>query len=279
MSVCNCNLSMHLQENLEGAKSKNSLPKQPEEPGLLWKAAAPCYLSIRDRVLRLRGHLSNMQKRYQQRKNDWATLILLSGLGAIAPLSKALAQAPAPPQPELPTTIPHLRPQVTCPRDVEVLLSGLLRDLPGYANRVAHRNIPANKEPTGFGTILVAGHAEFEPIDVTTLTFDAGVASTETIQQVFFTTLEWQYQADDIVRLEQYHWLFLTEADDGWRLALMFSRVVNDDAAIRSPTPQRESSNGIIGQAVQLWLRDCRAGAVYPVASPTTSEEVTETGL
>ncbi len=191
--------------------------------------------------------------------------ILLTGLAAIAPSQPAIAQSSDLPQPERPETIPHLRPETSCPRDLEVLMSGLLRDLPGYANRVAYRSIQANEDPTGFGTILVAGQAEFEPIDVSTLTFDESATTAETIQQVFFTTLEWQYQVDAIAPLEQYHWLFLTEASDGWRLALMFSRIANDEAVIQPPTPRRESSNGIIGQAVQLWLRDCRAGDVYPI--------------
>ena len=45
----------------------------------------------------------------------------------------------------------------------------------------------------------------------------------------------------------------------------------------RPPTPPRETSEGIIGQAVRLWLRDCRAGAIYPVepVEEATVEEST----
>ncbi|MEO1297409.1 MAG: hypothetical protein AAFW75_16830 [Cyanobacteria bacterium J06636_16] len=219
-----------------------------------------------------------MQSRHQWRDRCLVGLILLSGLAAIAAAQPATAQSSAPSQPEPPEATPHLRPQVTCPRDVEVLMSGLIRDLPSYANRVAYRSIPVTADPTGFGTLLVAGQAEFEPIDVATLTFNESDAP-ETIQQVFFTTLEWQYQENEIVPLEQYHWLFLTEADDGWRLALMFSRIANDEVVLRPPTPRRESSDGIIGQAVQLWLRDCRAGAVYPIDSPVDSTDAVDVGL
>ncbi|MEO1093524.1 MAG: hypothetical protein AAFX01_01325 [Cyanobacteria bacterium J06638_28] len=168
----------------------------------------------------------------------------------------------------------YLRPRTACPRDVEILTAGLLRDLPGYANRVARRSLGLNEDIVGFGTVLVAGRAEFEPLDITPRTFsDPDINSQETIQQVFFTTLERQYSGTEVLNLEHYHWLFLTEAEDGWRLALMFSRVVVDDDSIRPPTPPRESSEGITGQAVRLWLRDCRAGAVYPIDVPATTED------
>lgn len=171
--------------------------------------------------------------------------------------------------------VPYLRPPAVCPADVETLTQGLLRDLPGYANRVAHRSLGLNQDLAGFGTVLLAGRAEFQPLDITPLTFrNGGGVDPEPIHQVFFTTLERHYTGLEAVRLEQYHWVFLTEADDGWRLALMFSRLAAGDSSQRPPTPPQESSDGIVGQAVRLWLRDCRAGAIYPVEAveETTTE-------
>lgn len=189
---------------------------------------------------------------------------LVSSLG----LQTAMAQSSETSPPEAEATVPYLRPPTSCPSDVAILVSGLIRDLPGYANRVAYRSLAVNENETGFGTLLVAGQAELDPLDISTLTFlDDATTPPEAIQQVFFTTLEWHYTETDYIPLEQYHWLFLTEAADGWRLALMFSRAANDDVVGRPPTPPQESSNGIVGQAVQLWLRDCRAGAVYPIDS------------
>lgn len=194
-----------------------------------------------------------------------ALLAMLSGLS-----SRAIAQPPESPTVE--EDAPFLRPQTPCPQDLETLIQGLLRDLPGYANRVARRSLGRREETTGFGTILIAGRAEFTPLDISTLTFGGDPTITaEDVEQVFFTTLERRYTEDDSINLEEYHWLFLTEAEDGWRLALMFSRLSPDESTIRPPTPPRESSDGIIGQAVQLWLRDCRAGATYPVE--TADEE------
>jgi hypothetical protein len=81
--------------------------------------------------------------------------------------------------------------------------------------------------------------------------------------QVFLTTLERQYLGGKAIESQHYHWLFLTQTPDGWRLAMMFSQI-GSSLPGRSPTPPRESSNGIIGQAVNTWLRDCRAGAIRP---------------
>lgn len=197
----------------------------------------------------------------------------VSPVGAIAQLpNRSIAQTPSSqasvPAPELEAASEepvYLRPSIPCPADVETLMAALLRDLPSYANRVASRSLRLNNTNARFGTILAAGRAEFEPLDLSSMPFsqipDAAVGE---IQQVFFTTLERQYTESAAVELEQYHWLFLAEVADGWRLALIFSRIAVDGQAIRPPTPPRETSDGIIGRAVQLWLRDCRAGAVYP---------------
>lgn len=196
---------------------------------------------------------------------------LIGGLSAIALCqpSPVIAQANDPDGAESvissPSPAPYLRPPNVCPENVETLMTGLLRDVPSYANRVARRQLGVNQDIAGFGTVLVAGRAEFEPLDISDRLFDSGLYNPEEIQQVFFTTLERQYTETEQVQLQQFHWLFLTEADDGWRLVVMFSRIGVVGEGQRPPTPPEESSNGVIGQAVRLWLRDCRAGAVYPI--------------
>lgn len=177
-----------------------------------------------------------------------------AGLTGAIPQAQVSAQSVSP-----------LRPPMTCPQDVEVLTAGLLRDLPGYANRVARRTLGTIDEGSNFGTVLLAGRAEFEPIPLDTLAFDTSEAARDEVQQVFFTTLERRYSGTEAIEFELYHWLFLVPAEEGWRLVFMFSRATVDETDLRPPTPRQESSDGIVGQAVQLWLRDCRAGAVYPI--------------
>lgn len=202
---------------------------------------------------------------------------MIVGLSAMVPRDRsltialfsgsAIASEADSAEPSIASPSPPLRPPNTaCPEAVEALMTGLVRDVPSYANRVASRQLGAND--AGFGTVLVAGRAEFEPLDISDRLFDSGFYDPDEIQQVFFTTLERQYTETEQVQLQQFHWLFLTQADDGWRLVLMFSRLGTVGDQLRPPTPPEESSNGIIGQAVRLWLRDCRAGAVYPIEAP-----------
>ena len=178
---------------------------------------------------------------------------------------------------------PFLRPPMACPEDMETLVTGLLRDLPSYTNRVAARSLPSDADLNGYGTMLLAGRAELEPLEISPQSFsDTPLTSAETVQQVFFTTLERQYTATAVVNLEQYHWLFLTPVENGWRLVLIFSRVA-PATTDRPPSPPQESSEGFVGQAVKLWLRDCRAGALYPIdgARPTgtVSDDASATEL
>jgi hypothetical protein len=41
----------------------------------------------------------------------------------------------------------------------------------------------------------------------------------------------------------------------------MFSRI-GDALANQPPSPPQDTSQGVIAQAIRLWLRDCRAGAI-----------------
>lgn len=163
---------------------------------------------------------------------------------------------------------PPLRPQGACPTELEPLVAGLLRDVPSYANRVARRSVGVNQGVAGYGTLLLAGRAELEPLDIRDRLFGSAPYDPATVHQVFFTTLERQYTATEQIYLQQFHWLFVTPTSEGWYPVMMFSRLGVDpqrETALRPPTPPQESSDSVVGQAVRLWLRDCRAGAVYPV--------------
>lgn len=170
-----------------------------------------------------------------------------------------------------PPAEPHLRSEHHCPTDLSALIPPLIRDLPTYANLVASRSQEALiEQPIPPGSVLLAGNPEFEAINLAERSPRPQPILDETVQQVFFTTLERQYLDLQAVMLQHYHWLFLVPDETGWRLVLLYSSVGSypDDGS--PPSPARESSHGVIGQAIQLWLRDCRAGAIVPSSPGAT---------
>lgn len=182
---------------------------------------------------------------------------------------------PIPPVDDEPVERPYapLRPRTACPEDVEILTALLIRDLPGYANRVLQRTVAAlpnnetdGREPYRPSYVLVAGRPEFEPIGLDEYTLTTDPEAGGPLDQVFFTTLSRQYAGLRDRQVQEYHWLFLTRASDGWRLAFMFSAIDDAPTGASVILPPRENSEGSVGQAVQTWLRDCRAGAIYPLA-------------
>ena len=63
------------------------------------------------------------------------------------------------------------------------------------------------------------------------------------------------------MELQQFHWLFLAKAENGWWMVMMFSRTGSDPKQ-NPPTPPQDSSHGVVAQGIKIWLRDCRAGDV-----------------
>jgi hypothetical protein len=100
--------------------------------------------------------------------------------------------------------------------------------------------------------VVLAGQAEFEPLPV--------ARNDETTKQVFFTTLEQEFTETAVRDRQHFHWLFLTTTEQGWYLVTLFTRFGSSDPTA-DPMPPRETSQSAIGQAIQLWLRDCRAGS------------------
>lgn len=146
-----------------------------------------------------------------------------------------------------------------CPDNVRKLTTLLLKDLPSYSNRVIQRTQDLNQAEGIENYIITASKAEFEPLKLPRLQYNP--IDDEDPEQVFFTVLERQYIDNKIVDIQTYHWLFLTQTDSGWRTVMLFSRFGNS-VKDKPPAPPKETTNGIIGRGVQLWLRDCRAGRI-----------------
>lgn len=152
----------------------------------------------------------------------------------------------------------------SCPnQNIEALTTGLLRDLPSYANRASQRARRLSRATDVYSYMVVAGKPEFAPLPLNSNEYTADSLKTASVgvEQVFFTTLERQYTAGKAVQLQQFHWLFLTKTKSDWRFVMMYSQT-GLHPNNQPPTPPRDSSNGDIAQAVNAWLRDCQAGSV-----------------
>lgn len=171
-----------------------------------------------------------------------------------------------------------IRQTIQCPATVEPLAELLIRDIPGYTNRVLQRTVAVLpwteadvlrslesdeivKEPYRPSRVLVAGRLNLEPLDLNEYAFTNSPETGAEVTQLFFTTLSRQYVDLQVNETQEYHWVFLTRTVEGWRLAFMFS-AIDSMPIVGIVTPPRESSNSSVGQAIQLWLRDCRAGAI-----------------
>jgi hypothetical protein len=82
------------------------------------------------------------------------------------------------------------------------------------------------------------------------------------LHQLFFTVLERQYVGQRMLEWQNYHWLFLAQTENGWQLALLFSHLGTYPPANQPLSPPRDASQSLTAQAIRLWLRDCRSGAV-----------------
>lgn len=170
--------------------------------------------------------------------------------------------------------------QSNCPTEVTTLTAMLLRDIPNYTNRVLQRTtavLPWNdfdqtraaagefvRRPYRPSHVVVAGQADLTPLDLSNYTYTTDPAAGGPLTQIFFTTLSRQYSGLRAQEVQEYHWIFLTQTSAGWRLAFMFSEIDNPQTH-PSPMPPRESSQNSVGQALQIWLKDCRAGVLNPL--------------
>ncbi|BAU41801.1 hypothetical protein [Leptolyngbya sp. O-77] len=156
--------------------------------------------------------------------------------------------------------------QSYCPDTLESLMPLLLRDLPSYANRVIARSRSSSRAtdlPPSY--VLLAGSPDYRPLPASPeelgLEEYRAIAPEDQPQQVFFTTLERQYGHGGYAQLQGFYWLFLTQQADQWHLVGLLSSWGSYPQ--RQPaSPPRDSSEGVVAQAIRLWLRDCRAGSV-----------------
>jgi len=157
-----------------------------------------------------------------------------------------------------------LRQTGLCPAELETLMPLLLRDLPGYANRVIQRARVRDRPADISGYILLSSPPDLDPPP-----FDPGnpprlepIDPESNVQQVFFTTLERQYGISGFAQIQAHHRLFLTLTDNaGWRIVLM-QTIYNAYPGGELLSEPRDSTYGVVAQGIELWLRDCRAGSV-----------------
>lgn len=156
-------------------------------------------------------------------------------------------------------------PRYTCPTEFEPLITLMLRDLPGYANRTTQRLSRRDRVINLTSSMLLTSPPNFQPLPLGPggTPGSASPQSKDDLHQVFFTTLERQYTAGKAIQLQRYHWVFLTETASGWRLALMFSRT-GADKPDQPISPPEDSSQGSTAQAIRIWLRDCQIGRIRP---------------
>jgi len=157
------------------------------------------------------------------------------------------------------------RPRYICPVQLEPLTATLLRDLPGYINRIRLRTV--RPQPDTMHSAIGTSQPDFTPLPVNSSEDKSN--QDQTLQQVFFTVLQRQYTGRRITEFQEYHWVFLTQTSRGWQLALMYSRFGSYPADKKPLSPPRESSRSLTAQAIRTWLRDCQVGAVTPLGSPS----------
>ncbi len=155
--------------------------------------------------------------------------------------------------PIVPIIIPNKQ---ACPTTIEPLAKLLVRDLPSYANRTALKNGTRFQVPE-MSQVIIASQANLEPLQL------PGVQhpSDPNLHQLFITTLERQTFNQKTSKFQQYHWLFLVQTREGWKLSQSFSRI-SPYPLVSRITPPHESSQGITAQAIKIWLRDCQAGVI-----------------
>jgi hypothetical protein len=158
------------------------------------------------------------------------------------------------------TALPPLKihPPISCPNQIEPLANLLVRDLPSYANRAALKN-RKRSDVSEMSQVIIASEPNLEPLDLPGKTQKPD----PNLHQLFITTLERQTFQKKTSEFQQYHWLFLVQTRQGWKLSQSFTRISSYPLSNKL-TATRESSQGTIAQAVKVWLRDCQAGVIRP---------------
>ncbi len=148
----------------------------------------------------------------------------------------------------------------TCPTNLDSLTSLLVRDLPSYANRVIQRR--RKRTDRIYSSLLAVGKPELTPIAIVSREYPPQFPQSAP-SQIFISTVERQYTGVKSADLQQFHWLFVANTKQGWKLVNIYSRTGTEKRGENTLiTPPAESSPTAIGTAIRLWLNDCRAGRV-----------------
>ncbi|MGY6530999.1 MAG: hypothetical protein ACXITR_13830 [Cyanobacterium sp.] len=144
-----------------------------------------------------------------------------------------------------------------CSGDITEVSTKLVNEISDYGNRVIQKSRRGGANSSTMPIyIITAGKPEFEPLPLSNNNFGSDKPSE--IEQVFFTTLERHYLSN--TRLEEtnnYHWLLLTPTDRGWQMVMLLTRF-GEVAQSEVVSPPVDTTSGVLGEAVRLWLRDCR---------------------
>jgi len=191
-------------------------------------------------------------------KLGWSLLCCHVLLGAGAILTPAKVETAPPPLP------PPL-----CQAELKTLTTKLLEDLPNYANR-AHIRLGISNN-----YVIVASRPDFKPLPLgpgQRAAAPKNLTAKSDPYQIFFTTLERNYQGSESVQLQLYHWLFLTQTERTWRVALMYS-MVGPYPGGGPPSPPQDSSEGSLAEAIRTWLRDYRSDCVPETAPKNAGQD------
>lgn len=148
-------------------------------------------------------------------------------------------------------------PENKCTGEITELSTKLVNEISDYGNRVIQKSRRGGANSLTMPIyIITAGKPEFEPLPLSNRSF--GSSKPSKIEQVFFTTRERHYLSD--TRLEEtnnYHWLLLTPTDRGWQMVMLLTRF-GEVMPSEVVSPPIDTTSGVVGEAVRLWLRDCR---------------------
>jgi hypothetical protein len=147
----------------------------------------------------------------------------------------------------------------TCPVKVESLATLLVRDLPSYANRLIQQR--RKRTDRVYSSLITASVPELQPIAIGSREYPPNFPQAAPTQ-VFITTLETQYTDTRSAQLQQFHWLFLAQTRQGWRLANIYTRTGGFPLKNNPISPPVASSKTIVGEAIGIWLNDCYIGKV-----------------
>lgn len=149
----------------------------------------------------------------------------------------------------------------TCNKDWKEMTQSLTRNIADYGNRIIQSSrIYPNLERILPTYIITASIPDTQPLPLNNFASEKiNTSFQEETKQLFFTTLERQYSHDSrIIEAQNFHWLILTLTPQGWQLVKAMTRFAYPQSqGDFSISPPHDTTNGIIGQAVNLWLRDC----------------------